>query len=100
MKFNTDGFNERINYINNSNDMSKLKQNGPNNIDNSFARMRVEERRNMVETTNHDSIIVPKEIRGNKENFLIMNNNINRTNAKPNINNPVSNAINRNMFKR
>ncbi|MBQ2946596.1 MAG: hypothetical protein IJE04_01925 [Bacilli bacterium] len=99
MKFNNDGFNERMNYIHNSNDLNKIKNN-PNNFDNSFAKMRTEERRNLVTTINHDKVLVTEEVRGNKDNFLIRNNNINRINAKPNINNPVSNALNRNMFKR
>lgn len=99
MKFNNDGFNERMNYIHNSNDMNRVK-NKPNNFDNSFAKMRSEERRNLVTTTNQDQILITKEVRGNKDNFLIRNNNMNRTNAKPNTNNPVSDALNRNMFKR
>lgn len=99
MRFNNDGFNERTTYIRNSNDMNRLKNN-PNHFDNSFAQMRSEERRNMVETTNREEVIVPEETRGNKDNFLIRNNNMNRVNTKPNINNPVSNALNRNMFKR
>ena len=99
MKFNNDGFNERMNYIHNSNDLNKIKNN-PNNFDNSFAKMRTEERRNLVTTTNHDKVLVTEEVRGNKDNFLIRNNNINRINAKPNMNNPVSDALNRNKFKR
>jgi len=98
MKFN-DGFNERMNYIHNSNDMNRLKNN-PNKFDNSFAKMRTDERRNLVTTTNQDQVLVTEEARGNKDNFLIRNNNMNRVNAKPNMNNPVSNALNRNMFKR
>ena len=98
MKFN-DGFNERMNYIHNSNDMNRVKNN-PNNFDNSFAKMRTDERRNLVTTTNQDQVIVTEEVRGNKDNFLIRNNNMNRINAKPNMNNPVSDALNRNMFKR
>lgn len=98
MKFN-DGFNERMNYIHNSNDMNRLKNN-PNKFDNSFAKMRTDERRNLVTTTNQDQVLVTEEVRGNKDNFLIRNNNMNRVNAKPNMNNPVSNALNRNMFKR
>jgi len=99
MNFNTDGFNERTNYIHNSNDMNRLKNN-PNKFDNSFAKMRTDERRNLVTTTNQDQVLVTEEARGNKDNFLIRNNNMNRVNAKPNMNNPVSNALNRNMFKR
>ena len=98
MKFN-DGFNERMNYIHNSNDMNRLKNN-PNKCDNSFAKMRTDERRNLVTTTNQDQVLVTEEARGNKDNFLIRNNNMNRVNAKPNMNNPVIDALNRNMFKR
>ena len=99
MKFNNDGFNERMNYIHNSNGINRVKSN-PNHFDNSFAKMRTDERRNMVTTTNQDQVIVTEQVRGNKDNFLIRNNNMNRINAKPNMNNPVSNALNRNMFKR
>ena len=100
MNFNTDGFNERTNYIHNSNDLNRLKNNGPSNFDNSFAQMRTEERKNLVETTNQDQVFIEEEVRGNKENFLIRNNNMNRVNAKPTMNDPISNALNRNMFKR
>ncbi|MBR6690611.1 MAG: hypothetical protein IKL65_04710 [Bacilli bacterium] len=100
MNFNTDGFNERTNYIHNSNDMNRLKKNGPSNFDNSFAQMRAEERKNLVETTNQDTIIVTEEVRGNKDKFLLRNNNINQANSKPTMNNPVRNALDRNMFKR
>ena len=99
MNFSGDGFNERTNYIHNSNDENRVKNN-PSNFDNSFAQMRTEERRGLVETTNQDEVIVIEEAKGNKENFLIRNNNMNRVNTKPNMNNPVSNALNRNMFKR
>ena len=54
MSYNTDGFNERSNFIHNSNDMNKLQKNGPSNFDNSFAQMRMEERRNLVETVNNN----------------------------------------------
>jgi len=100
MKFNIDGFNERTNYIHNSNDLNRIKSNGPSNIDNSFAKMRAEERKNLVETTNQDQILVTEEVRGNKENFLLRNNSMRQANIKPTTNNPVSNALNRNMFKR
>ena len=99
MRFNTDGFNERMNYIHNSNDKNKLK-NRINNFDNSFAKMRVDERRNLVETTDQDKISVTEEVRGNKDNFLLRNNNMRQANLTSNPNNPVSNALNRNMFKR
>ncbi|MBQ9071866.1 MAG: hypothetical protein IJY25_01755 [Bacilli bacterium] len=100
MNFNTDGFNERSNYIHNSNDRNRLAKMGPSNIDNSFGKMRSEERRNLVETTNTDAIITQEEVRGSRDNFLLRNNNMRNANAKPTMNNPVSNALNRNMFKK
>ena len=99
MNFNTDGFNERNNYIHNSNDRNRLAKMGPSNIDNSFGKMRSEERRNLVETTNTDTVITTEEVRGSRENFLLRNNNMRNANARPTMNNPVSNALNRNMFK-
>ena len=95
MNYNTDGFNERMNYIQNSNNI----RNKQNNFDNSFAKMRSEERRNMVETTNNDQISLKEEVRGNKENFILRNNAMNNANKKPIANNPVSQAMARNMFK-
>ena len=38
--------------------------------------------------------------KGNQENFVLRNNNMRNANAKPVQNNPVMNALNRNMFKR
>ena len=99
MNFNTDGFNERNNYIHNSNDLNRLRNN-PNSFDNSFAKMRIEERKNMVETTNIDNEGIIEEVKGNKDKFIIRNNNMMNANAKPIPNNPVSNALNNNMFKR
>lgn len=96
MTFNVDGFNERITYVRNSNNC-RLKK---NNFDNSFAKMRSEERKNMVQTFNNDVVIQSEEARGNKENFVIRNNAMNNINHKPTNNNPVSEAMNRNMFKK
>ena len=95
MNYNTDGFNERMNYIKNSNN-NRMKS---NEFDNSFAKMRSEERRNIVETTNQDKIQVPEEVRGSKDNFVLRNNAMNNVNHKQVPNNPVSNALNRNSFK-
>ena len=100
MNYNTDGFNERTNYIHNSNDLNKLNTNGPSNFDNSFAKMRSEERRDLVQTVNHDKVEVVEETRGSRDNFILRNNNMRQANVKPTMNNPVSNALNRNMFKR
>lgn len=97
--YNIDGFNERSIYIHNSNDMNKLKNNNPT-FDNSFAKMRTEERRKTIETSNNDSINVTEEVRGNINNFVIRNNNMMNANRGVNPNNPVQNALNRNMFKK
>ncbi len=95
--YSTDGFNERSIYIHNSNDRNKL-----NNVtfDNSFAKMRTEERRNEIQTTNNDASIVIEETRGNKDNFVVRNSIMNNSNVKVNPNNPIQNALNRNMFKK
>lgn len=98
--FNTDGFNERTNYIHNANDMNKLRQNGPSNFDNSFAQMKVQENKSDIETAKSEVVFVKKEARGNQENFVIRTNNMRNVNSIPDSNNPVSSAMNRNMFKR
>lgn len=100
MNFNTDGFNDRSIYIHNSNDRNRLAKNGPSNIDNSFAQMRVEERKNMVETTNDDVKFFKEEVKGNRENFILMNNNMRNINTRGNQNNPLRNVMDRNRFKR
>ncbi len=100
MNYNTDGFNDRNIYIRNSNDKNRLRENGPSNLDGSFAKMRVEENKPDVKTVNRDKSETNYEVRGNRENFVIMNNNMRNANVKTNSNNPVSNALNRNMFKK
>lgn len=98
--YNTDGFNERTNFIYNSNDKNKLDSNGPSDFDNSFAQMRTEERRDLVETTNEETTQFVEETRGHKDNFILRDNNMRQVNAKPIMNDPVSNALNRNIFRR
>lgn len=100
MNFNTDGFNERSNYIHNSNDMNKINKNGPSNFDSSFAKMRIEEHKNDVITTNNDKVVLAEEVRGKKENFIVRTSNMRNINNIPNSNNPVSQALNRNLFKK
>lgn len=99
MNFNTDGFNERTNYIYNSNDKRKLN-NMSHNYDNSLVNMRINENKPDIYTVNHDKEIKEEEARGLKENFVLRNNNMNIVNTKPKADNPVANALNRNMFKR
>lgn len=100
MNFNTDGFNERSNYIHNSNDMNRLNKMGSSNIDSSFAQMKINENKPDIETVNTDTVIFKEEVRGAKENFVLRNRNIMNANMKQSSNNPVSNAMNRNMFKK
>jgi hypothetical protein len=100
MRFNTDGFNERNNYIHNSNDMNRLNRMGTSNIDNSFAKMKVEENKPDVQTANTDAVIFKEEVRGAKENFVLRNHNMLNANVKPSHNNPVKNAMDRNLFKK
>lgn len=96
-----DGFNERNTFIRRSNDMNKLRKNGPSKFDNSFAKMRTEERRGIVKTTNSNMCIKPLEdVRGVKDNFVVQNSHINNFNRSVNKNNRVTNALNRNRFNR
>lgn len=81
MSYNIDGFNERNTFIRNSNDMNKISNNH-NHFDNSFAKMRSEERRNLVTTANSNNISKPIDTRGNKDNFVILNNRINNLNNR------------------
>lgn len=100
MNFNTDGFNERSNYIHNSNDKNRLNQMGTSNIDTSFAQMKIDENKPGVQTTKTDTVMLKEEVRGAKENFVLRNHNMMNANSKSTLNNPVSNAMNRNMFKK
>lgn len=99
MNYNTDGFNERHNYISNQTDMNRLKKNGPSNFDNSLAKMHMDENKPNINTVNNDKRFIKEEVKGSKENFILRNKNIMNANKNINPNNPVSNAMNRNMFK-
>ena len=98
MNYNTDGFNERSIYLHNQNDRNKLNKMGSRNIDSSFAKMKINENRPDIKTINTDKKIIREEVRGNKENFVLRNNNMMNANTKVNPNNPVSNAMNKNLF--
>lgn len=100
MAFKIDGFNERFNYIQNANGLNKLKKNGPSNVDSSFAKMKSEERKNIVETVNHDMTNYQNQTIGNRDNFVVRNNAISNANKKPMPNNPIMQAMNKNMFKK
>lgn len=94
MKYNTDGFNERSIYIHNSLDKNKHHS----NFDNSFAQMRALEHKNDVTTVNCDKTFDYVEARGERENFVLRNNNMRNSLSKP-PDNSVSRALNRTMFK-
>ena len=101
MNYNTDGFNDRNIYINNANDRNRLNKMGPSNIDSSFAKMKVDENKPDIKTVDtHSSIERVEEVRGSRENFVLRNNNMRNANVNPSMNNPVRNAMDKNMFKR
>ena len=100
MNFNTDGFNERTNFINNANDKNRLNKMGPSNSDSSFAKMKINENKPDIQTVNTDKTILKEEARGNRENFLLRNNGMMNVNRKVNPNNQVRNAMYKNKFNR
>lgn len=95
MNFNTDGFNERTNFINNANDKNRLNRMGPSNADSSVAKMKISENKPDIQTINTDKTILKEEARGTKENFLLRNNSMMNVNRKVNPNNPVRDALNK-----
>lgn len=97
MNYNTDGFNERNIYIHNSNDKNKVSN---VNFNNSFAKMRSEEHKSDIKTVNKDKIEYISETKGTIDNFVLRNNNMRNVNRMPNQNNPVYNALNKNMFRK
>jgi len=100
MNYNTDGFNNRSNYIHNNNDINRLNKMEPSNIDSSVAKMRIHENKPDIKTVSFEKKIIKQEVRGSKDNFVLRNSNMVNANRKVNSNNPVSNAMNRNMFKK
>lgn len=56
MNYNTDGFNERTNYIHNSNDLNKSQKNS-RNIDTSISKMKILENRTIIKTHNSEDLI-------------------------------------------
>ena len=95
MNFNTDGFNERTNFINNANDRHRLNSMGPSNSDSSVAKMKIMENKPDIQTVNTDKTVLKEEAKGNRENFLLRNNSMMNINRKVNPNNPVRNALNK-----
>lgn len=94
MNYNTDGFNERSIYIHNSLDRNKHHS----NFDNSFAQMRALEHKNDVTTVNSDKSFNYIEAKGERENFVLRNNNMRNSLSKPS-DSSISRALNRTMFK-
>jgi hypothetical protein len=100
MSYNSDGFNNRMVYINNANDVNRINRNGPSNSDSSVAQMRIAENKPDIQTVNFDKKEEKVEARGSRENFILRNNNMMNINKRVNPNNPVNNAMNRNIFKK
>lgn len=99
MNYNTDGFNERSIYIHNANDKNKLGNNNSNN-NNSLVQMKINENKTDIKTVNNDKIFYSSEVKGNKDNFIVRNTNMNNSNpmAKNNNfknNNMLNNNLNR-----
>ena len=92
---NIDGFSERRLAFLNSNDKRKSLP----KTDSSFAEMMIKENSSDVKTTSHDFASIQEEVRGNRENFVVRNFKINNANIQPK-SNPVSDALNRNRFKK
>lgn len=95
MNFNTDGFNERTNYIKNANDLNRIKKINSKRIDNSFVKMKMNENKPSVSTTNNNRTILKEEAKGKRENFVLRNTNINNVNRK---NKDLNNILNRKGF--
>ena len=96
--YNIDGFNERTTYIKNANGKRRLNTNamlGKNVIhDSSFAQMKVNENKPDVETVNKDYQEYIEDPRGNKDNFVLRNYNLNHINPQ-NKPNPVKDNVNK-----
>ncbi len=98
MNYNTDGFNERSIYIHNSNDRNNLKK---SYSDTSFAQMKIQENKSDITTVNHDkNIVLNDDVRGSMENFVLRTSKMRNLNTELRVNNPVREALNKNMFKK
>ena len=97
--YNIDGFNERNNYIHNSNDRNRLNRSNIIKHDSSFAEMKVKENGATVETSHHEQSNYINEAQGNQENFVLRNYNISHFNQKQ-ASNSLSSALQRNRFKK
>lgn len=95
--YSTDGFNERSNFIHNSNDKKRLS-NMNSNYDNSLVGMRIKENMPDVKTSSSDNVTINNY---DKMDKTILNNAKMNNLNKPNLDNPVSRALNNrfNNFK-
>lgn len=74
MNYNTDGFNERSNYINNNNN----KITSHSSYDNGMAKMIISENKPDIKTVEKvDLNEKVEEAKGKREDFILMNKNIN-----------------------
>lgn len=97
MNFNTDGFNERSNYIHNQNDVNRLKMGKSHHYDNSLARMRIAENKPDIKTVNRTiSITNPTKI--DRSNFLLRSSNIRNVAGPRKLNSSIQNTLNKNKF--
>ncbi len=94
----TDGFNERIVYIQNSNGQNNLSNNSID-FDNSYAKMKADERgfNSNIKTTGEDKVFTTVQARGEKENFVVVNTKVENVNSTPSPNDPVKVARERNV---
>lgn len=101
--YNVDGFNERTMFIKNSNNRRVLntnkKMNNMTNFNSSFAKMKISENKPDIETAKREDQNYIDQVRGNKDNFVLQNYNLNHfSDLKEQ--NSVSDALNRNRFKK
>ncbi len=87
MNFNTDGFNERNIYIHNNNDINNLKKKNISHSRDNLVLMKARENLPNIKTSSNTFIPNCNNVRGRKDNFVLMNKNIN-------------NMINSNLFKK
>ena len=97
MNFNTDGFNERSNYIHNQNDANRLKMGKSYHYDNSLARMRIAENKPDIKTVNRTTNIT-SQTGIDKSNFLLRTSNIRNVEGPRKLNSSIQNTLNKNKF--
>ena len=81
MNYNTDGFNERTNFIHNSNDLNKAKKNHIQ-LNTSFTEMKIKENSSNVKTHSNDLSICDNTRKYNSLNQFNLFNNYKSNSAK------------------